>query len=279
MIDDHVHLWTRSLVRSSESAQAALAYFRASEEDLPRTLDDLVEDLHEASVRKAFLLAMDCGESDQEALRNLTVRNEEVGEAVREHPDLFVGFAGIDPRRSKALDYFGDAIGSLELTGLKFHASAIQVRPDDKQLMYPIYRKAQELQVPIIHHTGTTALGSCLIHYARPIYFDEVAQAFPDVRMLLAHFGWPWMEECFAVLMRNPNLYTDISGWLPKYLPEAMVTMINGPLKERTLVGSDYPMIKPSSWREDFNRSLKPRLKEGVSEKLLMQNALSFLRP
>jgi predicted TIM-barrel fold metal-dependent hydrolase len=277
MIDDHVHLWTRSLVRSSASARTALAYFRAAEDGVPGTLKELVEDLEEAKVEKAFLLAMDCEESQEEALRNLTVRNEAVAEAVREYPDLFVGFGSVDPRRRTAVEEVEHAIGRLELRGLKFHASTIEVRPDDRDLMFPIYEVAQRLDIPIIHHTGTTALGNCLIHYARPIYLDAVAHAFPDLRVLLAHFGWPWMEECFAVLMRNPNLYTDISGWAPRYLPEELVRMVNGPLKNRTLVGSDYPMIRPATWLEDFNQSLKPLLKDDVTEGLLLKNADRFL--
>ncbi len=247
------------------------------EEDVPHSLSELVKDLEEAGVEKAFLLAMDCGESGDEALRKLTVRNEDVAQAVKEYPDLFVGFAGVDPRGAKAVERLEHAVGRLELSGLKFHASAVEVRPDDKKLMYPLYRKAQEHGVSVIHHTGTTALGNCLIHYARPIYLDEVAHSFPDLRILLAHFGWPWMEECFAVIMRNPGLFTDISGWLPRYLPESLITMINGPLRGRVLVGSDYPMIKPADWLRDFDRSLKPRLKEGIAEGLLKNNALKFL--
>jgi predicted TIM-barrel fold metal-dependent hydrolase len=277
MIDDHVHLWTRSLVRSSASARTALAYFRRPEEDVPEGLRDLVRHMEEGGVERAFLLAMDCGESQSDALRSLTVRNEVVAGAVREYPDLFIGFGSVDPRRRKAVEEVERAIGRLELRGLKFHASAIEIRPDDEDRMFPIYEVAQELQVPIIHHTGTTALGNCLIHYARPVYLDAVAQAFPDLRVLLAHFGWPWMEECFAVLMRNPNLYTDISGWAPRYLPDQMVRMVNGPLRERTLVGSDYPMIHPAAWMSDFESSLRPKLKAGVAEKILRDNARRFL--
>lgn len=280
MIDDHVHLWDRSLVEASASARKSLAYFRRPLEAVPRTLSDLVEDLEEGGVERAFLLAMDCSESPEEALRTLTVRNEAVAAAVREHPDLFVGFGSVDPRRGpRAVAELEEAVTRLELRGLKFHACALAVHPHDRERMYPLYERAQDLGVPVLHHTGTTSLGHCQIEYARPVTLDSVAQDFPDLRILLAHFGWPWMEECFAVVMRNPNLYTDISGWAPRYVPDRVVQMMNGPLRARTLAGSDYPMIPPAEWREDFETSLRPRLKAGVEEALLRRNAEAFLGP
>lgn len=279
MIDCHVHLWDRALLGSSEAARDSLAYFRTPLEQVPETLSDLVEDLEAAGVEKAFLLAMDCSESPEEPLRNLSVRNEAVGEAIQEHPDLFVGFGSVDPRKGdRAVEELEDAVVRFDLQGLKFHACTLGVRPDDRELMYPLYEKAQDMGLRILHHTGTTSLSHCLISYARPVALDAVAYDFPQLPILLAHFGWPWMEECFAVLMRHPNLYTDISGWAPRYLPERTVQMINGPLKGRTLAGSDYPMLAPAVWRDGFEEALRPRLKEGVAEALLVDNAKAFLR-
>lgn len=278
MIDDHVHLWRKEVVQASAAARAALRYFHTPEEAIPADLGELVEDLEEAGVRRAFLLAMDCSRSPVASLRDITVTTEEVVAAAREHPDLLRAFGSVDPRRADAVRRLEGAAARGELTGLKFHASAVAVRPDDAEVMFPLYAKAQDLGLLVVHHTGTTALGDCLIRYARPLYFDAVAQAFPDLPIILAHFGWPWMEECFAVLQRNPNLYTDISGWMPRYLPDALIEMLNGPLRERTLVGSDYPMLRPASWREDFEASLRPRLKDGVAEMLLAGNAERLLR-
>lgn len=277
MIDAHVHFWTRDLVRNSASAREALAYFRASEDRVPTDLNGIVATMEECGVTRAFLLAMNCEASRDPALRNLTVANEAVASAVREHPDLFVGFGSVDPRTGDRALATVEEVGRLGLTGLKFHASAIETYPNDEARMFPLYRRARELGLRIVHHTGTTALGRCSIKYARPVYLDDVAQAFPDLPILAAHFGWPWIEECFAVLMRNPNVFMDLSGWAPRYLPEAVLAMANGPLKDRILVGSDYPMLSPGPWREEFERLVAPRLKEGVAAKLLEANAVRFL--
>jgi predicted TIM-barrel fold metal-dependent hydrolase len=277
MIDAHVHLWTRAAVRASASIRAALAYFRVAEEQVPADMAGLVAALDEGGVRRAFLLALNCEASPTEALRRLTVSNEDVAGAVREHPDLFVGFASVDPRRGDRAVAALEEAARLGLVGLKIHASAVETYPHDKARMFPLYEKAQDLGMRVIHHTGTTALGNCRIRFARPVYLDDVAQAFPDLPILAAHFGWPWMHECFAVLQRNPNVFTDLSGWAPRYLPDAVVAMVNGPFKDRTLVGSDFPMLAPAPWREEFERVVVPKLKDGVAERLLEGNARRFL--
>jgi hypothetical protein len=277
VIDAHVHLWTRETIRRSAAARDALAYFRTPEDRVPTDLRGLVEALEAAHVGRAFLLAMNCDAGTDEALRGLTVANGAVADAVREHPDLFVGFGSVDPRRGADAVAEVEEAARLGLSGLKFHASTVETFPNDEARMFPLYRKAEELGLRVIHHTGTTALGHCRIRYSRPAALDDVAQAFPGLRLLAAHFGWPWMDECFAVLMRNPNVYTDVSGWAPRYLPDAVVTMANGLLRDRILVGSDFPMLSPGPWREEFDRLVTPRLKGDVSRKLLEGNARAFL--
>jgi hypothetical protein len=36
-------------------------------------------------------------------------------------------------------------------------------------------------------------------------------------------------------------------------------------------------MIKPAAWLDDFRETLRPRLRSGVEDRLLRENALAFL--
>ncbi len=85
------------------------------------------------------------------------------------------------------------------------------------------------------------------------------------------------MEECFAVATRNPNVYVDFSGWLARYFPPLLITYMNGPLKNKMLFGTDYPMIRTPLWMKEFDEFCRPKLKEGVAEKVLWENARSLL--
>ncbi len=48
------------------------------------------------------------------------------------------------------------------------------------------------------------------------------------------------------------NVHIDLSGWSPKYFPPELVRAIGGQLRKKVLFGSDYPLISPERWIEDF---------------------------
>jgi predicted TIM-barrel fold metal-dependent hydrolase len=46
----------------------------------------------------------------------------------------------------------------------------------------------------------------------RPAALDRVARAFPDMKILMAHFGNPWWEEAWKMISSHKNIYSDFSG-------------------------------------------------------------------
>jgi predicted TIM-barrel fold metal-dependent hydrolase len=276
-IDVHVHPWTRDFMESNEAIRFAINFFRIPREKLPQSIEDIVRDMDEAHVDKAVILGQDTRSVERKEFRNYTLPNEELRKIVNKYPERFVAFGAVDPRKEDALEKLETLERDLEFCGIKMHCDALGIYPNDKELLYPIYEKCSELGLVILHHTGTTGLGYCKIKYGRPVDIDEVAQDFPDLKIICAHFGWPWMEECFAVAVRNPNVYVDISGWLARYFPPLLITYINGPLRTKMLFGTDYPMIRTPLWMKEFDEFCKPKLKPGVPELLLGGNAANLL--
>ena len=93
----------------------------------------------------------------------------------------------------------------------------------------------------------------------------------------MAHFGWPWPEVAIAIALRNKNVFIDVSGWKPRYLPQSILPYLNGILQDRFLFGTDYPMLRQKECIDDFRATLDPKLKSGVGEKLLSSNASRLL--
>ncbi len=56
--------------------------------------------------------------------------------------------------------------------------------------------------------------------YSHPVYADELAMLFPDLKIVLAHFGFPHLLECANIVSKNKNVYTDISGTIVDDLPK-----------------------------------------------------------
>lgn len=256
----------------------ACGFFKLDVSALPATADQLIQEMEEAGVASAVILGQDTHATKNPAFRNYTLRNEEVAAIAGRSKGKLVPFAGVDPNAGReAVRELKRAVKKLGMRGLKVHGSANSVYLNDRRLMYPIYDFCQETGLPILFHTGTTGLGDCDIKYSKPEMMDEVCQSFPDLKVVMAHFGWPWSEVTIAIALRNPNVFIDVSGWKPRYIPQGILPYLNGILQDRFLFGTDYPMLRHRDWMDDFRASLSPKLKPGVSEKLLSRNAKRLL--
>ena len=58
--------------------------------------------------------------------------------------------------------------------------------------MYPLYAKAQELELPVLVHTGSSMFRGARIKYGDPLHLDDVAIDFPGLTILMAHSGRPF---------------------------------------------------------------------------------------
>ena len=106
--------------------------------------------------------------------------------------------------------------------------------------MYPLYAKAQELGIPALVHTGSSAFRGARIKYGDPLHLDDVAIDFPDLALLMAHCGRPfWYEQAFWMARRHPNVYLEISGLPAKKLLEYFPRLEDIP--EKVVYGSDWP--------------------------------------
>jgi uncharacterized protein len=276
--DVHVHPWTRTFMKKNGPIMKACDFFNLDFSKLPSTIDQLLEEMDEADVARAVILGQDTHATRNPAFKNYTLKNDEVARIAARSKDRLVAFAGVDPNAGRAaLEELKRAASKLGMSGLKVHSSANSVYLNDRKLMFPIYQFCEEKGLPILFHTGTTGLGDCEIKYSKTELLDEVCQRFPDLKVVMAHFGWPWPDVAIAIALRNLNVFIDVSGWKPKYIPPTILPYLNGILQDRFLFGTDYPMLRQKEWIEDFRANLAPRLKPGVGEKLLSANAKRLL--
>ena len=276
-IDFHVHLSTHEWMEGSlgPMREATERHFRTS---VPtRTIDEMADEFRADDVL-AVVLAWDA----ETATGLPATTNEYVAECVARHPDVFIGFASVDPWKGKlAVNDFCHAVTDLGLRGLKLHPGCQLFAPNDPRV-YPLYQAASDLNVPIIFHTGTTGLGAGMpggggikLGYCRPIYLDDVAADFPDLQIVAAHPSWPWQDEMLAVAQHKTNVWLDLSGWSPRKWSPELTKAVLGPMSERSLFGSDYPFLTFKKWLDAF-RSYEPS--EEVEQRILRSNAERLLR-
>jgi predicted TIM-barrel fold metal-dependent hydrolase len=207
--------------------------------------------------------------------------NEEIGELAADHRDVVIPFASVDPGRRRAgVKMLHRLVAEYGMRGLKLHPSAQEFAPNDRSV-YPLYEAAQELQIPVLIHTGHTGVGAMerggggiRLKYSNPMLIDDVAVDFPDLTIIMAHPSFPWQDEALSVARHKPKVFIDLSGWSPKYFPESLVQHANSILQDKILFGSDYPLITPDRWLADF---AKLDMKPAVVPKILKDNAVRLL--
>lgn len=204
-----------------------------------------------------------------------SVPNEEIAEIAAANADVMIPFGSIDPGRGASTPRTARRLVEEHGTrGFKFHPGLQEFFPND-QTAYPLFAALEELQVPAIFHTGQSGGGARVrLKYSDPIYLDDVAVDFPDLTIIMAHPSFPWQDTALSIASRRPNVYIDLSGWSPKYFPPQLVQYANTLLKDKVMFGSDYPVITPEKWLEDFagidiRDAVRPGILKGNAARVL----------
>ncbi|HZM36784.1 MAG TPA: amidohydrolase family protein [Burkholderiales bacterium] len=275
-IDVHTHAWKSALAVSdapTDSQEAMGRYFRYAPQH--QTVPEMADMYRK--LKMAFVVFTVDGEKG--ASRKIT--NEEIAELAHKHSDVAIPFASINPHRgTEGVKQARRLISEYKVKGFKFHPSVQDFYPNDR-MAYPLYEAIAEAKLPALFHTGQTGVGAqtpggggIKLKYSNPMLLDDVAADFPDMPIILAHPSFPWQEEALSVATHKPQVYIDLSGWSPKYFPPILVQYANTLLKDKILFGSDYPVIDPTRWMEEF---AKLPIKPEVRPKILKDNAIKLL--
>jgi len=275
-IDMHVHVPRNPNFPDVEVEQSLKNYFKPT--DVPIDADDMA-----AKYKVWDMLAVIFSVDTQTATGDVPDGNEYVANIVKKYPEQFIGFATVDPWMGKsALQELENSVKNLGLKGLKLHPTHQAFQPNDT-LFYPLYDACAQLGVPVLFHSGFAACGVGMpggggfkLKYSAPIPgIDDIAADFPSLTIIMAHPAWPWIEEQIAVALHKPNVYLDLSGWAPRFIPQALIRETNTRLKEKVLFGSDFPYLPPDKWLREFDAL---EIREGIREKVLLENAKKVLK-
>lgn len=200
--------------------------------------------------------------------------NEYVAEFCRGFVSL-IPFANINPyltpQPAKTLEIYVREYG---FRGLKMLPSYQWFYPNDRQI-YSIYAKAEELQIPVMFHTGSSIFKGTRIKYADPIHLDDVAVDFPDLTIVMAHSGRGfWYDKAFFLAQMHPNIYMEIAGLPPQNLLTYFPRLEK--LAHKVLFGSDWPGLPGIKNNIEVIRSLP--ISEAAKAKILGENAARILR-
>lgn len=226
-----------------EKRRNSMAYYKTPRASVER----IFERMTSSGVDRCFLLPHDY--SSEEGDR---ISNEEVSALVNLGNGRFYGFASVDPNLEDAAAQVEHAFRDLRLSGLKLHPSRQKFYPADPK-MYPIYEVCRKYNKPIMFHAGFTWQPGTLAKYSHPLNFEQVAMDFPDLRMCLAHMGFPWIKETAMLLLKYPNLYADTAVlyfdsayefYDFMFKQEMPLTWLDRSIRHQVMFGSNMPRFE-----------------------------------
>ena len=262
-IDLHCYPGTQPWIDSYGPFVEALATYW-KHEWIAKTETEVVGEFNAAGV-KAVLVAF-----DTESVTGAPPCGNDYVAAMRDrHPETILqAWGAVDPWKESALEDARHAIEDLHLLGFHFHPIMGRYAVDDPKLQ-ALFEVIDALKVPIMVDVGTTGMGAGLpgglgskLRHAHPLALDDLASNFPNLTIIAAHPGWPWVEEMTAVALHKGNVFWEISGWAPKYFPESLKRDIRGRLRDKVMFGSDYPSMP-------YDRILREWDELGYSEEVL----------
>jgi len=165
--------------------------------------------------------------------------NEKVLEWKKKKPDTFIPFfnppegslEGIDVKKimKKAIEEDG-------IKGLKV-MNPFRAKYLNDPILLEALDLAQEYELIVLMHTGYPPPGTAknVLSYANPLKIEDILQKFPNLKIIIAHMGYPWVDIALSLAVQYPNIYLDISN-LTYMMPHRLQEFL---LRAEELIGTN----------------------------------------
>jgi len=275
MVDCHTHLWKAEDWSEEMEREASIA------RGAPAQID-IAEDDHWAAmepVDRAIVFGFHTKHL------GLIVPNERVKAYVAQHPEKLIGFACLDPHEPDYLDEMEKCFLRDGFRGLKLAPIYQNFHPMDDRMM-AVYAFCEKRGIPVLIHQGTTFPRRAPLKYALPIQIEDVALAYPDLKIVVAHMGHPWVEDAIVLIRKQPNVFADISAlyYRPWQFYNALMLAQEYGTGHKLLMGSDYPFTTPADTiaalrkvNEITGNSGLPKITEKLTEGIIERDTIKLL--
>lgn len=187
--------------------------------------------------------------------------------AVREHPDTLAGLAWLDPNKGEA------AVAEMErlvtdhgFQGLKLHPLFNAYTAND-EVVYPLMDLARAKGLPVFIHSGHPP-------FSLPWSIGQLAETYPDVRIVMVHMGHGhgvYIQAALDTARKYGNIWLENSG-MPMHTKIREAYERVG--AERIFWGSDAPF---HHYAVEILRTEVCGLPETALEDVFYNNIVKFM--
>ena len=266
IIDAHLHL--------SEMQDDYLVRY-ANFNGLKYTLTELLELMDQHGVELGFLLSPLFKDGR-------AIPNSRIIELCKKSKDRLYPVITVDPSNEEVKASIKMAKDNQDYAkAFKIRLGYVEVYPDDP-VFGPLYDYAESRNLPVMFHTGDTATSTGSLMHAHPLTLDALANEREDLKIVICHFGNPWISDVGELLFKHPNVYADISGLVAgdggvysgRYL-DSLASKISDAIyfvggADKIIFGTDYPV---ETFQAGLSLVNKLKIEKDDIDKILSLNA------
>ena len=233
ILDFHTHAFPEAIASRTLASLAAVAPIKPHGDGTKASVE---RNLRAAGANLAVVLNIATKPGQETTINSTCAAND----CLLSGKGNTVYFGSVHPKSEGAL-FELSRIKALGLRGVKFHPDYQGFMIDDESV-FPLYEKLEQLGLVTVFHAGWDPLSPDLVH-APAERCANVAKTFPNLKMVLAHFGslglYDETEQYLAGKFANVYLDTSCSrGYLD---PKQARRIIDAQGPDKIILGSDYP--------------------------------------
>lgn len=246
-------------------------------ENKSHTAKDLLYSMDEAGIDYSMLIA------DSAPLED-GMTTDQVIKICEENPRLkAIGCIEYKNLNSGQIQKLVKNLKEGKIYGVKLYPGYENFYPLDEKL-FPFYKQCQKLGKPLIFHTGLLQSGvPGRLKQSHPLNIDDLANKFPELKIIMAHFGNPWIIDGTMVAMRNKNVYVDLSGYFEgDKIPKEHIKFFKQDLTYfRSFLGSFKKCLFATDWplcsQKEYLIAVKQLLLTEEKDLVFWKNAKEIL--
>ena len=277
-IDCHIHILPLEMVNAG-IREAILSSKSVDAEQYAKVCKDpseLVRMLDSADVEKAGLMSY-------QSPKVIGVNNEQIefiAKYTAQHRDRLVQIGSANPVADE------HPVKTLEWLYSKLEVRVIKIHPVHQLFKPNAYRKEEgglsalekmyefldAHRLPVMVHTGSSIFPGAGLKYGDPMFLDDVANDFPNLRLIMCHAGRPiWMQTASLLMRKHPKMMLDLTGIPPKRLLEYVPKLEE--FQDRAMFGSDWASPGVKGIGENKKEFEGIEISSGAKRKILYDNA------
>jgi predicted TIM-barrel fold metal-dependent hydrolase len=215
------------------------------------TTEELLTEMDSFEVEKAILFAPD---------------NDSVKKAVDDNANRLVGYVWPNPHLPDSVDLVKMALRQWHFRGIKLHPLLDAFLPTD-EIVLPIMDVARKEKAIVAIHSGHPP-------FSLPWSIGELAELYPDVRIVMLHMGHGhgvYIQAAINTARRHDNIILETSGMPMHTKIKEAVEKVG---EERVVFGSDYPF---HHYSVELQRIKVAQLTTRQLEMVLYRNAKALI--